>query len=288
MENKITTFENYKQINKNYLKKIVIGLFDVKVPESIEPNYLMEEILFNGWCGIFKYKNEIVASKGTYSGIGRYYKPLYYTHSEPFFADDTTQRKVGEDCILIYNSKFYRDAQLNGLANMVDVFASRLAEIDLSIDTSIINSRVTLVPVVDDINEARRTKDIIDQMREGQSAVLSYKTSFNNKDSFNILPIKARDNIVVMELSDARRNVLSDFYNCLGVQNLAVDKKERTNLDEMDSNKQQLSISLDEIYEPIKRGFDEVNALFETDFTIDKKEVLTDEKEAERLPDTDK
>ena len=272
----ICSFEMYYNLNKRYLEDLVRHQFKVRVPKSIDARYLMRQILFNGYCTVFKYDNRIVCASGTLSGIGEYYKPIKFTPAVPFFETAGKIYNIGTECTVIYNSDDYENPGKNGLEDLVNTFACRLAEIDLSIDTSIVNSRVTLVPVVSDPKDAERTREILAQIRSGKPAVLSYKSSIGDKN-YEIMPINVRESCVVDVLTDARKNVLNAFLDMISINNVAVDKKERTNLDEMSSNDEKLGITLDSLLEPIKQGFKQCSEMFGVEFNIE----LTDAKKKE-------
>lgn len=272
----ICSFDLYYKLNHRYLEDLVRHQFKVKVPESIDDRYFMREILFNGYCTVFTYKNKTVCASGSLSGIGEYYKPLKFTPAVPFFETAGKVYNIGTECTVVYSSDDYENPGKNGLKDLVDAFACRLAEIDLSIDTSIVNSRVTLVPVVSDPKDAERTREILAQIRSGKPAVLSYRSSIGDKN-YEIMPINARESCVVDVLTDARKNVLNAFLDMISINNVAVDKKERTNLDEMSSNDEKLGITLDAILEPIKEGFKRCSEMFGEEFSIE----LTDAKKKE-------
>lgn len=272
MARKINNKCDYLRLNKNYLRALVIGCFDVDAPDTVDKHYLLSNILFHAYCGIFKYNGDIVASRGTLSGIGRYYRPVNFTTNEPFF-NGVKQLTIGENCEIVYNSRFYINPDENRLNLLVDTYAHRLTEIDISMDTSIINSRVCLIPVVNDEKDAVRTREILDKMYDGEPNALSFKTSLGQKN-YDILPIKTRDAIVTDVIADARNTVINEFLAHIGVDFLAVDKKERTNYAELSTNDERLEISFNEILEPIKNGFERVNALFGTNFSIKKREFL--------------
>ena len=277
--------DHYFNVNKNYLEDLVLHMFDCKVPETIDTRYLLKKILFEGYCTIFKYRGKTVASTGALSGIGEYYKPVWFTPAEPFFV--TSKRyTVGKDCIAVYNSDNYVNPERSGLNELINIFAERLTQIDISIDTSIENSRVTLIPVVTDVKDAERTREIIEKMRAGEAAVLSYRTSLGEKN-YDIMPISARDTCVIDILNDARRNIINTFLDYIGVDNNQVDKKERTNLMEISSNDVKLRITLDRMLEPIKYGFDLCNKMFGGGFDINLKEYIYYKEETTKEVDAD-
>lgn len=264
MTQKISKFRRYFDHNKIMLQNIIKSYFQFEnIPDTIDERYLKKLLITESTPAAFIYKGDLVVSDGAASGLDIYYRPTTFTPANPYITGGV-RYTIGVDCTVCYLSEVYtRPFNFNQLVN---IYASRLADIDISIDTSVKNSRVTNIMIVDDANEAIRTGKMMEEIyNDGAPSVFSFKTSFNRPDGAGLYPIKARDNIVTSELADARRNVLADFYAYLGIDTIAVDKKERTNLDEMSSNKQQLKISSDIWLDNINLWCDDTNAMFGTD-----------------------
>ena len=178
-------------------------------------------------------------------------------------------RTVGKDCVPLYNTRNYRFGETCN--QLVNLYADLLAHETISMRTSVINSRVTLIPTVKDDKEAIRVNELLQQIFDGESYALKFKIS--DFDGSTIFPIKARDNIVVSELADARRCIFADFYaesgvKESGVKTVAVDKRERTNLAEMSSNDTQTKIACDIMLSPRQMWAEEMNKMFGTNISV--------------------
>lgn len=259
--------------SRRYLKNLLRSLF---IYESDTPtiDFLAHEenLLFrSGFSVGFKtdavidkeLKNNVMIADGAISGVDAYFRPTLFTPANPRIIG-TVKRTPGVDCAVCYNTQNYQFPET--MNPIVDIYADLLAHVMISTRTSVINSRVTLIPTVADDKEALRVTELIQKMYEGESYALAYEIS--ELDGKSIFPVKARDNIVVSELADARRNILADFFSEIGVQTLAVDKRERTNLMEMDSNSQQQKISCDVMLKPRERWCEEMNRIFGTNISV--------------------
>lgn len=285
---KANKFTRYKDHYKTMLRNIINSyfIFD-NVPDTIDERWLKHLIISEKDCAAFMYKNQLVVSEGASSGLDMYYRPIYFTPANPYITKGT-RYTIGKDCAVCYLTEDYtRPFNFNQLIN---IYAARLADLDISADTSARNSRVCNIVTVDNDKEAIRVGRLLDEMyNDGRASVMAYKTGFNRDEGPGIYPIKARDNIVTSELADARRNVLADFYAYMGINTIAVDKKERTNLLEMNSNGEQLTINCDIWDKNINLWCDEVNTLFGSDihFRLNKdiinvEEVDVDDNETNR------
>lgn len=267
-------YDKYYNIHLRYLKNIVRNLFKFSnLPDSIDERALQDFLCFDGYVVGFKYKNDVIVATGALSGLDHYYRPTLYTVANPYLP--SLQLAINKECAVCYNTSNYQYPE--NFNSLLDYTASRLADIDISIDISCRNSRPTLIPVVNDEKEALRVSQTLNTMYEGSPVALAYRTgSFTNNKAIEIFPIKARDNIVVSELADARRSVMADFWSMLGVDTIAVDKKERTNLNEMNSNNTQLKLANEIYFKPRKRWCDEMNKLFNLNITVEFNEADTE------------
>lgn len=254
-------YELYVSYHRTNLKNFLMNWIKWKgLPDSIDERFFNDSLIMRGFCTAFKFSDgKVYVTDGSISGLDEYYRPTKFTAANIKFQG--VKRDIGKDCAVCYNTYDYSSPY--SLSTMIEIYARRLADIDLSIDTSVKNSRVCIIPVVKDEKDALRTAQVLKDMYEGKPATLAFKTtSFDGKSGIEIFPVKSKDNIVVADLADARRNIMADFYSELGIDNLAVDKKERTNLEEMNSNKQRLAIAGQIFLEPRKRFAEEVNAMF--------------------------
>ena len=270
--------------NRRYLKNILRNLVKWEgLPDTIDERAHNELVLFGGfdvgfrWSGTDigsgkRYNNDIVVANGACAGIDLYGKPTDYTSANARITP-SVHRKIGVDCAICYNTSNYIYGE--NFNTLVDIYADLLTEISLSERTSVRNSRVVLVPTVRDDTEAIRVSNLLEQIYEGDSHALAYEIS--ELDGKNIFPVKARDNIVVAELADARRCVLADFFSEIGVKTLAVDKRERVNLAEMDSNSQQLHLSSEIIMQPRRYWAQEMNRIFGTNISVSFNEEIVKE-----------
>lgn len=260
-------YDRRYQYFRRYLKNILRSCFNWKSKvDTIDFQCHEENLLFEGGFSVgFKteavqdtrLKNKVMISNGAIPGVNAYYRPTKFTPANPRIVGNVV-RTPGVDCAICYNTLNYRFPENCNPA--VDLYADLLAELMISTKTSARNSRVILIPTVKDDKEAIRVTNLLQRMYDGESYALQYEIS--ELDGKSIFPIKARDNIVVSELADARRNILADFFSEVGIDTVAVDKKERTNLAEMGSNDQQIKITADIMLKPRKAWAEEMNRIF--------------------------
>ena len=236
------------------------------LPESIDWRYHEYNLQNYGYDVGCKYNDEIIVVTGALTGIDRQNKPVEFESVNPIIP--SFKRKVGVDCVPCYNTWNYLTPE--DFNYLIHIYSIKLAQLDISMMTSLYNTRSAFIFSVADEKEAQRARKFYDDLSEGSPALLEYKTSRWCAENENpLIPIKARENIITPELSDARRCILADFYSEIGVDCIAVDKAERTNLTEMNSNRQQIKITGSIGLEPRKRWCEEMNKMFGTEISVE-------------------
>lgn len=256
--------EVYTEFHRRELWNFLYNLFEWggDFPDTIDKQYFNSLLLRDGYAPFFRYNDMIISSTGAPHGLDRQLKSTMFNVANPYLK--SVKRKVGSDCVLCFNTLNYREPESCNL--LVEIFARRLAQIDLSLDTSLRNSRVCVIPVVGTEEEALKVAKALNRMYEGDAAVLT--TSISWDKSHELFPIKSKDNIISAELADCRQNVMAEFYEYLGIDTIAVDKKERTNLMEMQSNEQRIFINGLRMLEARKKFCDEVKDVFGINMTV--------------------
>lgn len=258
--------DKYYNVNRRFLKNICRNLVEWEgLPDTIDERALNDYILFGGFAAGFVYNGEIIVAEGALSGLDHYYRPTWYTCANAKITP-VQRRRVGVGCCICYNTPNYQFPET--FNQIIDLYSWRLADIALSEEVSIRNSRAAYVPLVKDEKEALRFSRLMGEVYDGDSYAIGYKLPIGKGVGDMFLPLRARENLVVDILSDARRSTLADFFSSLGVKTIAVDKKERTNLMEMNSDSQQRKITSDIIMKPRERWCREMNERFGTNISV--------------------
>lgn len=267
-------YDLYFNFHRDHLTNFCLNFdkWDFSKLPALDHVFFKQMLINQGYAPLFDFKGDLISVNGALSGLDRTYRPTTFTSANHTILG--LKRKISyyndikpDGACICYNVLNY--SKPRGMGDIIDITAHRLAHVDVSIDTSVMNSRVCIIPIVSDDKQAAKTERILKQMYDGEPAVLSYESSFGSDKGVDIFPIKARDNLVVMELYDAKRNILSEFLKYLGVDCLALDKKERTNLAEMNSQNQELKINADIYLKPRQLFCKEVKDTFGVDISVD-------------------
>lgn len=273
--------EIYTEFHRRELWNFLENLIKWKgFPESVDTRFFNRVLLRSGFAPFFLYNGEIITSEGAPHGLDKYLRDTKFTVSNPFLKN--IECEVGKNCAICFNTLNYRQPESCDL--LVEIFARRLAQIDVSLDVSLKNSRASIIAVVDGSEDALKISAALENMYKGDAAVIT--TSQTWKNDHEIFPLSPRDNIISAELADCRKNVMAEFYEHLGIDTVAVDKKERTNLEEMSSNDQQLYINGLRMFSARERFCDDVKKVFgiDIDFEVNKPKEKGGVKDAESMP----
>ena len=273
--------EVYTEFHRRELWGFLENLYEwTGMPDTVDIRYFNQMVLCTGFAPLINYKGEYITSQGAPHGLDKYFRDTKYRISNPFL--DPLDTTVDNQTVILFNTLNYRQPESCEL--LVEIFARRLAQIDLSLDVSLKNSRASIIAVVEDDKDALRVVTTLNDIYRGEAAAVT--TSAAWKDSTQIFPLKPKDNILSAELADCRKNVMAEFYQYLDIDTVAVDKKERTNLMEMQSNAQQLYINglrLDAAREFFCK---EVKKVFGLDINFKKNKPEEVMENAESMPET--
>lgn len=122
--------------------------------------------------------------------------------------------------------------------DIVLIYASRLAEIDVTLEINARQARRTKIVTVDE-NRRLSYDNIINQIDEGNPAIKVTEDILSD-NAIQALDLGVHPDAIV-NLHIYRRRVWDELMGALGVNNANTDKKERTNSDEVNANNDQVA-----------------------------------------------
>lgn len=137
-------------------------------------------------------------------------------------------RRIGDKCVL-----FKFDGTYTGIMDIIDVYAGQLAELFVDIKVNAITSRMAFVFSAADSKEAESQKKLYDKVISGEVAVFTKSTATGTWDYFSQ---NVGQNYIIDRILVDVRKILNAFNTEIGIPNTNVEKKERMNVDEVNSN----------------------------------------------------
>ena len=151
---------------------------------------------------------------------------------------------------------------------IISKFACQLTEIDTNLQVNLDNIKSAVVFSAPSSEVAMKLKQIYDDLIEGKPAVFTTEElSFTGKDDISVFS----QNVEYLGdkfLAD-RRTIINDFLSRFGINTLAMEKKERLVVGEIDSNNQELAINREYWMKPLEDAIKEANEIFGTNMSVE-------------------
>lgn len=278
--------ENYDFYFK-WLTNKVMSCFLVKFSkdneklDKFDSNYFKINTLLDGAICITDFNGKIYPVIGNLGGEpDEYYCPTIYTLANPILG--SKQVKIGKDGIVIYNTAVDRFNYCGnsiiysgGLYDLISQTATLLADNIISINCNQINSRVTTFFTADSEAQAIAGEAILKKQYAGKPYQIIRQDLI---EKINVNPVNtAAAGSNITELVELHNYIIANFFQSIGVKSNNVMKRERLINSEIDSQNDYLKVSLLEILTSWQDGFDKVNELYGTDFTVELNPALLDE-----------
>ena len=278
--------ENYDFYFK-WLTNKVMSCFLIKYSkdneklDKFDSDYFKINTLLDGAICITDFNGKIYPVIGNLGGEpDEYYCPTIYTLANPILG--SKQVKLGVDGVVIYNTAVDRFNYCGnsiifsgGLYDLISQTATLLADNIISINCNQINSRVTTFFTADSESQAIAGEAILKKQYAGKPYQIIRQDLI---EKINVNPINTSANgSNITELVELNNYIIANFFQSIGVKSNNVMKRERLINSEIDSQNDYLKVSLLEILTSWQKGFDKVNELYDTDFTVELNPALLDE-----------
>lgn len=229
------------------------------------PEYWNEDLFYYmlfgiGWIPVFNTPEYgVIFQPGAFAGVGLWYQPTRVNIQTPYI--NLMDLKIGEDVELIRLTPDYL-----GAFDIIDKYAAELAEIDGSINQSIINQRFAYLALAQNKAAAATLKEAVDHINEGEPLVVIDKyydpKQEEQTDPFTFVNFEVGRNYITDKLFADLQSLLANFNTEIGIPNIKYEKKERLTDDEAVMNNAETDARLDCWLEWLKESIDRVNALF--------------------------
>ena len=273
---------------RSLLHKIDSSLIFDGLPTEWNNDFFMICLWALGRVVVFKTDREDISDKYgavtfqpcTLSGCDWFYQPNKATVSNPMYEREFT---LGEDAELIKLTPDYM-----GILDIIDYYASKLAEMSKGIDMGIINAKLPCILTAKNDAQAETLKKVYDKVQAGEPLVV-YKEL---EDNGEIMPTKSafeewtqdfKKTYVVHNLLEDMQLILDSFYVEIGLP-VAIEKKERLVTSEADFASAQSQARISCWLETLRESLVRVNKMFNINITC---EVAFNERENDPNRDTE-
>lgn len=271
--NEIVDFSKSKLFYSELLYTKLKGLFEIDCPDWWDKDAILRGLLKNGVLCFFKTGIDVYALPCSLSGQNVFYKPNYCLIANPYLPKIFSKfYKIGKQCEIL---TLYGTDTLFLVNNIVDIYSTRLANCDASIDVNLFNCKVTALFECESKAESEQLKLLFDKISEGQPAVFYRKTKGMEDKGTNITYNNVKNTYIVDLLQIEKRKIIDEFLTLFGINNANTEKRERLNSDEVNSNNDELLMSVSYMRSNLADCVEKINLMFPNlNFNIKLKEFV--------------
>ena len=237
-------------------------------------------LFIRGFVGIFNTKEYgLVFQPGDVVGLDFYYRPRTFKYANPLAPDTGKEYRIGsavlpdrpdlEVCEILKLSPDYM-----GIADIITFYATKLANLSLSADISIINTRLARILGARNKAAAEALKKILDKINQGDPAVVFDEKLLDDRtdkaspfQDFQ-LPSLKENYITDLQLKDIQ-TLLNAYDVEIGISTVPYQKKERMVVSEAESTQNESKARVTVWLETLTGCLNSVNATFKTNIDVE-------------------
>lgn len=241
----------YMRSNRNFLRSIVLSLFEWTLPETCNARILERDLLITGAAAIFwddtleMFVNTQITQRGNPDmyGIPKTYecRGLGYRRTMPSNRIATVYNSIGG----LYGAK--DNIVFFDLNALIEQYAGLLSDCDVGISNEISNSKHPAVLGVKDSKSQKSAKEAWRQASDGEPIVIVDEQFFGNV-STQVFPLPRDTHIA--DKQQAKQSIFQEFLYKIGVNSIAYEKSERLITAEADVSEQSVSLPLQNLLVP--------------------------------------
>lgn len=234
----------------------------------------MYTLLINGRNCWTKFNDDLYVCSGGYGGEpNEYYIPTKFTIANPVLGSKIVDISADGDGVLMtltdtdYLTIDNESDIVGGLYSLLYVTAHELADIYISINVAVINSRVMAINVTDNESQKISMENIMRDLYDGKP----YKILTTDLISkFNVNPLSSNNSIaqIIQQQIETAQYILANFYHSIGINSNYNMKRERLISNEIDINAECLYINILDAVNNVKNSVEKINSKFGTTITV--------------------
>lgn len=264
--------QNYQFYFKWLLSKVMDAIVLENVPDSIDIDYLKQNLILNGEICITDFNDKLYACIGSRGGEpNEYYRPKQFIIANPILGSKVVD--IDRNGVVIYNTGADKNPYwFGGFWQLIKQTATLLADNIVSINCAQINSRVEAVFTSDSEGQAAAGEIVLKKLYAGHPYQVVRQ---NILEKINVNPMStAATSNKIAQLIELHQYIIANFYQAIGIKANAINKKERLITDEINSQDDYLAISLLDVVTSWQEGFDKVNEMYGTEIKVKINPVL--------------
>ena len=253
---------------RKYLFQRAVSVFKWEgLPESWDKDYFLYTLYGLGYIAIFNsgYKFGVIPQGGALTGYNIFYRPAQVIITNPLLPGTRTLT-INKDCAVIKLQPDY-----TSIMDIVGYYADQLALCAEAMGINLVNVKSGTVFGAKDKASAESYKKMFDQLSEGDPAVVIDKKLLDEqgKPTWFTFTADIKSGYVASDILSDMRKIVSMFDTEIGIPNANTDKRERLNLDEVNSNNVETSTLCELWLDKIREGLNIANSMFNLTISVD-------------------
>lgn len=246
------------------LFNLAVSLFKYEgLPPSINEYYLKGTLLLNGYIIWSKdKKGNLRALNGGLEGIDCYNMPVHGIIANHTLGDWRTT--FGVDSVLQWSNN-----TATPLKFVLSHYAELLADLDCDVAVNLENLKLTKVFHASTTEEKTKIENMLKKVRHGNSAIITNLPVTELFGTEKVPLFSTETEYIINKLLEDRRSIYNEFLTEFGINNCAIEKRERLILAEVDANNDELLIRRDFWLNAQRNGINAVNKIFGTEISVD-------------------
>lgn len=242
------------------------------LPDTFYEPFFAMTLFINGKIAVFRRSSgELVALNcAQASKPDLYYVPSKVLVVNPRFKGESYNLTPGEDCEVIYctSQDMYRfGVSTGGLYSLISITARLLADNFISLNCAQRNTRLTTALAADDELTQVSIEYVLREMYNGRPYKVVQKTLIDKLENIPLQQTGSNQNLI--QLLETHKYIISEFYAAIGIDEAQQMKRERLVTAEVEQGAELPIFNIFDIYETIKDGVERVNAMFDTEISVE-------------------
>ena len=250
-----------------YEKQLWLKLYSIfnfeNMPITVNVDYLKDNLFQNGNLGIVSYNGNVYILVCGVEKNNAYNFPLEINIANHVLG--SFKREIGKDAELLYFN--YVRGSFNSVYPLIKRYALLLAQCDGTLNTSMMNSRVSAVFWGSTDAEVKSLKKMYDEVSTGKPAVFLKKDN-GVSDNISVDILNAKNTFIGKEVLDCKRTIMNEFLTEIGINNANTSKRERLNSDEVNANNEECNALINLWCDTMNKCFEKANRIFKTNMKV--------------------
>jgi len=249
-----------KQFKDDQLNKTLTMFNWLNLPDTLPAIELEKMLQINGYAVIAKFKDDVYAFQGGFSGQDVYNQPTQVTVNNPALKNNSVYT-IGKDCVVIKN-----DDMKQGLIKTYEHYGQRLIENEITMLMTDYNLRMPFTISSSDDQTTESAKAYLNKIIDGSLGVIGEQKLFK---ALSVTPTNGKQNSTFADLYGYQQFIIAQLNNTIGLATNNNMKRERLTTNEIEVNKNASYPLVDNMLKNRQLAVDKINEMFGLDLTVE-------------------